>query len=332
MIKRIFKNINIKILVLISSSKWITNFYYSIKTKGFQHEQHQVLRGILNNRLNKNNIGNFRRAIHRIEKGLITQPSKPVFAESYILETVLIYESLLMSNCEKSTLLWAEGILNQYFESVQKTRVILKSFEIFEKLKKYEKDNLNHTFLAKDRIISKISIDDFFDLTKQRRSVRYYQNKPVPRNLLEGAIRVALQSPSACNRQPFSFRVIDDPKIIRTAAQMPNGASTFSEGIPMMIFIIGDLSNYFDERDKHLIYIDGALAAMSFILGLEVQGLSSCVINWSDIPLNNKKLKTFLKLEDWEQCIMSISVGYALPECGIPSSIKKEVNTVIKYN
>lgn len=331
-LRKFFQSAKIKLLPLFSKNGRITSLYYFFTSKGFQDEQQKVLKGILQNKNNQNNIGNFRRAIHRIEKGLITQPSKSFFAESYILETVLIYKNLLNNKSEESMLLWAEGILNQYFETVVRTNTISKAYDEYQLINRLNKLTQIQTYQSIERVKSEINIEDFYKLTQQRRSIRYYQAKQVPRILIENAIKVALQSPSACNRQPFSFRIIDDPKLIRTAARLPNGSSTFSEGIPMMIFIIGDLSNYFDERDKHLIYIDSSLAAMSFVLGLEVQGLSSCIINWSDIPSNNKKLKAFLKLADWEQCIMSISVGFALPECGIPSSIKKDVKTVLKYN
>lgn len=333
--KRIRKNIGKlkrNLLLLISKNRRVTSLYYFFNSYGFQDEQQQVLKGILHNKSSHNNIGNFRRAIHRIEKGLITQPSKSFFAESYILETVQTYKVLLKANCEESLLHWAEGILNQYFQTVEKTTNITEAYNKYQSINKGYNSTIIQTFNSTERVKSGVSIKDFYKLTQQRRSIRYYQTEKVPRNLVENAIEVALQSPSACNRQPFNFRIIDDPHLVRAAAQLPNGSSTFSEGIPMMIFVIGDLSNYFDERDKHLIYIDSSLATMSFVLGLEAQGLSSCIINWSDIPLNNNKLKDFLNLEDWEQCIMCISVGFALPECGIPSSIKKDVNTVIKYN
>lgn len=330
--RKFLSKIKAKLLFLLSTNKFLTALYYLFNTNGFINEQFSVFSGIMKNRNDSKNIGNFRRNIHRIEKGLITQPSKPVFAENYIFNTVLTYHNLLNSNCDSKTLIWATGILKQYFETVEKTSVILKAFEKYQKTQCFDNEILPRTYSAITRVKSKISIDDFIQLNKQRRSIRYYQKKQVPRDLVDIAINVALQSPSACNRQPFSFRIIDDNELIKTAVKIPKGATTFSDNIPMIIFIIGDLSNYFDEIDKHIIYIDGALAAMNFILALEIQGISSCIINWSDISKNNKILKEFLKLEQWEQCVMSISIGYSLPEGGIPSSIKKDAKTITKYN
>ncbi len=38
--------------------------------------------------------------------------------------------------------------------------------------------------------------------------------RPVERSKIDRAIAVASQAPSACNRQPFVFRVFDDPELV----------------------------------------------------------------------------------------------------------------------
>lgn len=317
---------------LILRSPRLSSLYYALLSGGFHEEHFAVAAGIYRNKNEAFNMGNFRRSIHRIEKGLITSPLRPVFAESYIFETVQAFTAFSGKPVDEPTKNWAFGILQQYFDTVQETEVIRKARAIFQQLKRDEKIMLPVTYLAFTRAKNNISYEEFLQLNIRRRSVRYYEDRPVPREKVEDAVRAALQAPSACNRQPFIYRIVDDPSMITEAALMPNGSHAFAENIKMMVFLIGDLSNYFDERDKHLIYIDGALSAQSFVLALETLGLSSCIINWSDLPENNARLKKFLKLHDWERCVMSISVGYADPRSGIPSSVKKDVKTVVRYN
>lgn len=320
------------IYIFLSKVRFLSSFYYATGSNRFSDEHFAIISGISRNLKDLDNLGNFRRNIHRIEKGLITIPAKPVFAETYIIETVQALKKHIQNPVDNSTINWANDILQQYFNTVEETVTIIQAKEEFGQIIPSINADLPVTYLSCDRESANISCDDFLELNKTRRSVRYYENISVPRNLIEKAITVALQSPSACNRQPFTFRIIDDEKIINEAALLPMGAKSFYKNIKMMIFIIGDLSNYFSERDKHLIYIDGSLAAMNFILSLETMGLSSCIINWSDIASNNKKLRKFLNLENWERCVMAISVGYAMPNGGIPSSFKKDIHSVIKYN
>src|SRR5690606_13920170 len=70
---------------------------------------------------------------------------------------------------------------------------------------------------------SSIVFDEFYKLTRQRRSVRWFLKQPVPRDLIDKAIMAAGQSPSACNRQPYEFRVFDDSKLVGELVKLPMG-------------------------------------------------------------------------------------------------------------
>ena len=50
----------------------------------------------------------------------------------------------------------------------------------------------------------------FHELMSRRRSVRRFAGKPVPRQLIELAIRTASTAPSGANRQPWRYVVVDD--------------------------------------------------------------------------------------------------------------------------
>ena len=108
------------------------------------------------------------------------------------------------------------------------------------------------------------------------------------------------------------------------------GTAGFSENIPAIIAIVGDLSAYPEERDRHVIYIDGSLAAMQLMLALETLELSTCPINWPDIRNREKRIREIIKLKDYERIIMLMAVGYADPTGGIPYSQKKENNLILK--
>jgi nitroreductase len=63
---------------------------------------------------------------------------------------------------------------------------------------------------------------DLFREMDGRRSVRDFSPDPVPRELIETAIRCASTSPSGAHRQPWKFVVVSDPAVkrrIRAAAE-----------------------------------------------------------------------------------------------------------------
>ena len=63
---------------------------------------------------------------------------------------------------------------------------------------------------------------DFFAAMNRRRTTRHFSTAPVPRELIEWAIRTAGTSPSGAHQQPWTFVAISDPALkarIREAAE-----------------------------------------------------------------------------------------------------------------
>ncbi len=92
------------------------------------------------------------------------------------------------------------------------------------------------------------------------------------------------------------------------------------------------MRNYFDERDRHLIYIDSSLAAMSLVFAAEVQGLSTCCINWPDVEDKEQWMAELLKLDQDERPIMCMALGYPDPDGLVAFSQKKTVEQLRQYN
>jgi nitroreductase len=141
-----------------------------------------------------------------------------------------------------------------------------------------------------------------------------------------------MQSPSACNRQSYEYRLYDDPGLIEEISSLAIGASGYNDNIPCLAVIVGKQRAYFDTRDKHVIYIDASLSAMAFQFALETRGLASCCINWPAIPENEQKIETLLNLEPDECVIMLMAIGYPDPDGMIPYSEKKEIESLRSYN
>jgi nitroreductase len=62
----------------------------------------------------------------------------------------------------------------------------------------------------------------FFDLMSSRRSIRTFSSDPVPRELIDLAVRTAGSAPSGAHQQPWTFVVVGDQEVkqkIRLAAE-----------------------------------------------------------------------------------------------------------------
>lgn len=321
----------------------MAHLYYSLFNFAFIREHAAVLSGrkaymqALTNRSESSVL--LRRNIHRLEKGLIMRPRRPAFAAAYITETVNAYclsaeQGSDQEDSNTDEIDWAYDVLTAYFDAVD------ASSPVIEQARKDFADAPSRlTSHAKRKPYCRdlsqappVAYDDLLALSKLRRSVRWYQQKPVPRELVDRAIKVAAFSPSACNRQPFHFRIYDDREKIKEVASIPMGTAGFNHNFPGLIVVVGRLDAYFDERDRHVIYIDASLASMSLIYALEAQGVSSCAINWPDIGVLEKKMSKELNLKPYERVIMLISYGYPDPEGMVPYSQKKPLALLRSYN
>ena len=322
----------------------LADLYYLLAA-GFRQEHRAVLYGQSLHLRNGTGTGacadarsyELRRNIHRLEKGLIMRPRRDVFARDFIEQTVDLFAVAVASgeDDEGARLLqgWAMDVLHAYFQVVAHDPAIDRARV------EYEETVQRHglvpgTSVPYQRDLSPLSIsyEQMLQLARRRRSVRWYLQKPVPRELIDNAIQVAIYCPSACNRQPFEFRIYDDREMIRKVAEIPMGSKGFLENFPALAVIVGSLRAFPFERDRHIIYIDASLAAMAFQFALEVQGLSSCCINWPEIPNREALMAETLKLEPDQRVILLISLGYPDPEGMVPYSQKKTLDAIRSYN
>lgn len=344
-IKNIKSSLDKNLLSLAQRNSVLSNLYCLV-SGGFTREHHAVLKGRNAYYKSLNDIGEscalLRRNTHRLEKGLIMRPRRKVFAEGFITETVNCYCDAIVSqklaNAEKK---WATDVLDEYFSIIGYSLTIEKAQKNYELARhNYIEDAISTIFPSesghykpyqkKQLPALATSYDELKKLFIRRRSVRWYEEKSVPENLIQKAANIASFAPSACNRQPYRFLFSNEKDKAVAIAKCAGGTTGFAENLPSIIAIIGDLSAYPFDRDRHLIYIDGSLAAMQLMLAMETLGLSTCPINWPEVESSERKIRELIALEDYERVIMLLAVGYADTTGGIPYSQKKENSLILE--
>jgi nitroreductase len=336
-LRNMLNSVDQKIVPFFAKNSFLSSLYYCFFSTQFRREHQSVLQGRLKYHTSLNAIERssvlLRRNTHRLEKGLIMQPRREVFAKAYIGETVECFIKCMASNSLCSDeLKWAQDVLVNYFSIVGNSTTIDSARERFNhlSLKTFEIEKGSLPYPHQSRVKSDISQQQLMSLFKQRRSVRWYEQTPVQTRFIEQAIEMASQAPSACNRQPFQFYTITDMDKASEIASIAMGTTGFSDNIPALLVVVGDLSAYPAERDRHVIYIDGGLASMQLMLALETIGLSSCPINWPDIEICERKIAQQLCLPKHLRPIMLISVGYGQSSGQIPFSQKKGAKILMK--
>jgi nitroreductase len=322
-----------------SSNGFLGSVYFSLFSRRFYGEHRAVLSGRLRYYEDLKGGGTsspqLRRNIHRLEKGLVMKPRRDVFAERYILETVQAFQRARATpEYSVDELRWASDVLEEYFSVVSNTTVIQRARAAFGGGDAAAVPDDGHQRASKPYPRSNspapaVSFEDLHKLFVRRRSVRWYLQEQVPGELIYKAIDAAAQAPSACNRQPFRFIVSTQQEWATRIAECAGGTAGYSQQLPAIIVIVGDLSAYPLERDRHLIYIDASLATMQLMLAAETLGLSTCPINWPDVESAEQRIRELLKLPPHERVVMLLAIGYGDPESGVPYSQKKQSDLLV---
>ncbi|MEN8042047.1 MAG: nitroreductase family protein [Actinomycetota bacterium] len=187
-----------------------------------------------------------------------------------------------------------------------------------------------------------------------RRSVRDFSDRPVPRELVETAIRSASTAPSGAHMQPWTFVLVGDPVVkrrIRIAAEAeerenyengrlpehwrhdlaPLGTDwqkPFLETAPWLVVVFEQrYSTRPDNTKQHHYYVKESvgIACGMFITSLHRMGLSTLTHTPSPMAF----LRTLLNRPESERPFILFPIGYAAEGCEVPDLVRKPLEDVM---
>lgn len=197
----------------------------------------------------------------------------------------------------------------------------------------------------------------FYRDIARRRSVRDFDSRPIPREVIEQCLLAAGTAPSGANQQPWHFAVITDPEIkqrIRAAAEAeerefyghrapqewldalaPLGTESdkpFLEEAPVLIAIFAQKYglNPDGTRYSHYYYPESVAIATGFLLAaLHHAGLATL----THTPNPMKFLNEICDRPKRERPLMLLVVGYPKAGCKVPmhGGIKKSLEEISSW-
>jgi nitroreductase len=199
--------------------------------------------------------------------------------------------------------------------------------------------------------------EQFFRQMDARRSVRFFSDEPVPRDLIETAIRTASTAPSGAHRQPWTFVAVSDKAVqreIRVAAEkeeresylggrMPDDwlealaplgtdwRKPFLETVPWLVVAFEQVWSYHDDgsRRKHYYVKESVgLACGLFLAALQQMGLATL----THTPSPMRFLTEILGRPDNERPYILFPVGYPAGDCTVPDVRRKRLDEVSVWN
>ena len=195
----------------------------------------------------------------------------------------------------------------------------------------------------------------FYEHVRQRRTVREFSDRPVPREVIEDCIRAAGTAPNGANLQPWHFVVVSDPAIkkkIRLAAEEEERAfysgrapkewldalanlgtdehKPFLETAPYLIAIFGQ--NYgiteSGKKFKHY-YVSESVGIATGILITAVHQAGLVSLTHTPSPMNF--LNEILGRPPQERPFLLLVVGYPVEDARVPRITKKSLEEIASF-
>lgn len=194
--------------------------------------------------------------------------------------------------------------------------------------------------------------ESFFREMDARRSVRFFSDAPVPRALIEHAIRTASTAPSGAHRQPWTFVAVSDPatkREIRVAAEQeekefyehripeewrdalrPMGVTwqkPYLETVPWVVVLFAQSYGLAADgsRVKHYYVTESVgIASGLFVAALHRMGLSTL----THTPSPMSFLARILGRPENERPYILFPVGHPAPDATVPDLRRKGLDEV----
>ena len=165
---------------------------------------------------------------------------------------------------------------------------------------------LRRTIIIQERIF-------MLDVIRRRRSIRKYEDKPVPDELIDELLRSAMQAPSARNLQPWEFIVVKDRTILeRIPEYHPYSSMVPHSGVAILVCGNTDL-----QQDPAYVAQDCSAAVQNLLLEAVNQGLGAVWLGVFPRKERMEGMSVLFRLPGNIIPVALISVGYPAESPGL---------------
>jgi len=151
------------------------------------------------------------------------------------------------------------------------------------------------------------------DVILSRRSIRRYENKDISEEVLQQILETGRQAPSAANRQPIHFVVVNDHDTLKILCDTL--FSRFVKYAPVAIVGCADIKSLLTGKWA---IVDTTIAMQNMVIAAWTLGIGSCWIGACD----EEKVKELLKIPDKWKVVALVTLGYPAEQ---PKPRKKKV-------
>lgn len=248
---------------------------------------------------------------HRVEKGLALAAPRQPFGEAVLKRLTAGNQRLPAGSALSDHVYTAAGALATWNSSANLDEEVAPRLATLE---------------STGRVV--FPSDEWFT---SRHSMRNFSTETLPELVdIMDAIGLASRStPSVCNRQAWHAYLSTDPAQVKALLGFQNGNAGFRNSVPAVVVITASRQLFAGAGERHQMYVDGALFAMSAAWVLHARGLSTCMLNWSMTNGATAKLRAAVGANSDEEVITMMAVGYPSESARVARSPRRRLEEVV---
>ena len=151
---------------------------------------------------------------------------------------------------------------------------------------------------------------EVYEAIKLRKSVRAYDKKPIPDEILVRVLEAGRVAPSANNGQPWHFVVVGGQE--KREVLSKRMFTRFLTECPVVIVGCG-------EKDRRHHVVDVSIAMQQMVLAATAEGLGTCWIG----DFDEKTVQSLLKIPEKYNVVCLLAMGYPREKFDLTSSLMR---------
>lgn len=269
--------------------------------------------------------GSIIRLYHTLEKGLTYENYRPGFGKQNVSDLISSLEQYASKyDISKDFYETALSVLQSYVKKNQEYGLIDEALESrIKKLPGIANHNggaISFTPLTEE----KVQQLGFKDFAENRHSIRHFSNETVDINRVLFALKIAQNTPSACNRQGWKTIIIENKNTMKTVLDNQNGNRGFGNEFDKLLLVVGDLRLFQKKREINQVFVDGGMYAMNLLNALHYEHIASIPLSAALTIMQEENIRKALSLDDAEVPILFIGIGNYPSNCVTTASKRHE--------
>lgn len=159
----------------------------------------------------------------------------------------------------------------------------------------------------KDTITS--TADVVIDNIMTRTSIRAFTNEPIDDSTIETLLRAGMAAPTAGNKRPWKFMVINNNDIKDSIAAHFEYAKMVNKA-PLVIAVLGDTEKSLRGREYNYWVLDTSAATQNILLAAHALSLGAVWCGVYPMPQRVAYLKQLLQLPEYLTPLNVIAIGH----------------------